>query len=164
MTCHGFPQSLHAKVGSHPPTTQSVPTLHLTLLYTSYALLSQETTTITTTTPIVINTRKQIYTRQLLNNKSFITYPVQQPTILAVSLVSLAHYAMQSISFGRRLKHNRFNGINKKGILRVYNNVLCATDYYEDIILIYSVKEAIFHSKGRSKYPLLARNIIVDHI
>lgn len=106
MTCHGFPQRFHAKVGSQSLTSQSVPTLHLTLRYTSYALLSQ----VTATTnhhhlhPNITNTRKQIYTRQLFNNKSFNKYPDQQPTIPAVSLVSLVHCAVQCISLGRRLK------------------------------------------------------------
>jgi len=61
-----------------------------------------------------------------------------------VSLVSLVYYAMQCISLGGRLKQNRFNGLNKKDILTVYSNGLCTIDYDEDIILIYSVKEATF--------------------
>jgi hypothetical protein len=52
----------------------------------------------------------------------------------------------------------------KKDFLTVYYNGLCATDYYEDIILIYSVKEATFHSTRHNKYPLLDRKIIADHI
>jgi len=42
---HGFPQRLHAKVGWQPLTSQFVPTLDLTLRYTSYVLLSHVTTT-----------------------------------------------------------------------------------------------------------------------
>lgn len=51
---------------------------------------------------------------------------------------------MQCISPGRSLKENRFKGLSEKDILTVYNNGLRTTDYDEDIILIYSVKEATF--------------------
>jgi hypothetical protein len=85
-------------------------------------------------------------------------------TILAVSLVSLIHYAMQCISLGRRFKSNRFNSLNKKDILTLYSNGLRTTDYDEDIISIYSVKETTFYDKRHNKYPLLARKIIADHI
>lgn len=61
-----------------------------------------------------------------------------------MSLESLVHYAMQCISPGGILKQNRFKGLNKIYILTVYSNGLCTTDYDEDIILIYSVKEATF--------------------
>lgn len=77
--------------------------------------------------------------------------------------MSLVHYTTQCISLGRRLIYNRFNGLNKD-ILVVHNNGFCTADYDEDIILIYSVKVATSDSKGRNKYPLLAREIVVDHI
>jgi hypothetical protein len=50
---------------------------------------------------------------------------------------------MECISLGGILKQNRFNGLNKKNTSSQYT-VMDTTDYDEDIILIYSVKEATF--------------------